>query len=116
MFLVAVAISSVIALMICYSATLKLTHRPQVVESYARAGVPVRWLNALAAVLFVAAAALIAGIWWPLLGTVAAVGLIGYFLMAVGFHLRAKDLANVAMPVVLMVLSASAATLHLVAH
>nr|WP_194945724.1 DoxX family protein [Mycolicibacterium malmesburyense] len=105
-----------IALMISYSASLKLTHRPQVVESYARAGVPEEWLNGLAALLFAAAAALIAGIWWPLAGTATATGLTCYFLVAVAFHIRAKDLANVAMPIALTVLSGAAVTLHLLAH
>lgn len=116
MFFTLVAISSLIALMISYSAALKLTHRPPVVESYARAGVPEEWLNGLAVLLFAAAAALVAGIWWPLVGTAAATGLTCYFLMAVAFHIRAKDMANVAMPIVLTVLSGAVVTVHLIAH
>jgi DoxX-like protein len=108
-------VSSLIALMICYSAALKLTHRPQVVESYRRAGVPDTWLNSLAVLLFGAAAALVSGIWLPVAGIAAAAGLLGYFVVAVWFHIRAKDMAHAAMPTVLAVLAGAALAVRLVA-
>lgn len=113
MFIAFVVIASVVALMVIYSAALKLTHREEVVENYARAGVPESWLNGLATLLFAAAAALLAGIWWPVAGLAASAGLAGYFMIASIFHVRAKDTANVAMPAILTLLAGAALTLRL---
>jgi hypothetical protein len=112
MFVASVAVSVLLALSIGYSAARKLTHRPEVVESYRAAGVPEAWLNGLAVLLLAAAAALVVGVWWPIAGIVAAAGLIGYFGVAVGFHLRAKDTAHVATPGVLAVLACVAVALR----
>ena len=108
-----IVVSSLLAALISYSAVLKLTHRPKVVEDYRRAGVPERWLNWLAALLLASAAALVVGIWWALPGIVSAGGLIAYFALAVAFHVRAKDTANAVTPVVLMVLAVAALGLRL---
>lgn len=43
---------------------------------------------------FAAAAGLIAGIWIPYLGVVTAVALVVYFLLAIGAHVRARDLGR----------------------
>lgn len=108
-----VIVSSLLAALISYSAVLKLSHRPKVVEDYHRAGVPEHWLNGLAVLLLAAAAALVLGHWWALAGIVAAGGLIAYFTLAVGFHVRAKDAANAVMPIVLIVLAVAALGLRL---
>lgn len=113
MLIASVVASGFLAALICYSAGLKLTHRPKVVESYGRAGVPESWLNGLAALLFTAAAGLLLGQWWPPVGILAAAGLVAYFALAVVFHLRAKDTTNVATPVVLMLLSVAALALRM---
>ena len=105
--------SGLLAALIGYSAVLKLTHRPKVVESYRRAGVPEHWLNGLAALLLAAAAALFVGIWWAPAGVAASVGLIAYFSLAVAFHVRAKDTANATTPVALAVLASAALALQL---
>jgi hypothetical protein len=110
-----IVVSSLLAALITYSAVLKLTHRPKVVEDYRRAGVPERWLNWLAALLLTAAAGLVVGHWWALAGIVSASGLIAYFALAVAFHVRAKDTANAVTPVVLLVLAAAALGLRLAA-
>jgi hypothetical protein len=108
-----VIVSGVLAAMVGVSALRKLTHRDVVVETYARAGVPESWLNRLAAVLLVASAALIIGTWWAPLGVAASAGLLAYFLLAVGFHVRAKDVAHVMTPLVLVVLAAAALILRI---
>jgi hypothetical protein len=92
-----------------------LTHRPKVVEDYRRAGVPERWLNWLAALLLASAVGLVVGHWWPLAGIVSTSGLTAYFVLAVGFHVRAKDTANAVTPLVLMILAATALGLRLAA-
>jgi uncharacterized membrane protein YbjE (DUF340 family) len=115
MVLASIVVSSLLAALISYSAVLKLTHRPNVVEDYRRAGVPERWLNWLAAVLLTGAAGLIVGHWWRFAGIAAAAGLVAYFALAVGFHVRAKDTKNAVMPVVLIVLAIAALVLRLAA-
>lgn len=40
---------------------------------------------------FVAVAALIAGIWVPYLALLAPLGVVGYFVSAIGMHIRAQD-------------------------
>jgi DoxX-like family len=107
----AVVVSAVLATLIAFSAAMKLTHRPAVVESYREAGVPESWLNGLAALLLLAAAGLVVGIWWPIAGIAASIGLVAYFVLAVGFHVRANDTAHVVTPAVLVVLAAAAVVL-----
>lgn len=113
MFVAWAVVSVLLAALISYSAARKLTHRPEVVESYRRAGVPEAWLNPLAGLLLAAAAALVVGMWWPLAGVAAAAGLAAYFTIAVVFHLRAKDTAHVATPGVLALLAGAALVLRL---
>ena len=108
-----IVISSLLAALITYSAVLKLTHRPKVVDDYRRAGVPERWLNWLAALLLTAAAGLVIGHWWTLAGIAAAAGLVAYFAIAVGFHVRANDTKNAVTPAVLMLLAIAALGLPL---
>jgi hypothetical protein len=43
---------------------------------------------------FAAAAGLVAGIWIPVLGLVTSIALVVYFLLAVGAHLRVRDLGR----------------------
>jgi DoxX-like family len=115
MFVASIVVSSLLAALISYSAVLKLTHRPKVVEDYRRAGVPESWLNWLAALLLTAAAGLVVGLWWPVAGIAAAAGLIAYFVLAVAFHVRADDTKNAVTPVVLMLLAVASLVMHLVA-
>jgi DoxX-like family len=110
-----VVVSILLAVLIAFSAALKLTHRPKVVESYRTAGVPETWLNWLAALLLAAAGGLVVGIWWPIAGIAAAGGLVVYFVLAVGFHIHANDTAHVVTPAVLAGVAASVVALH-IAH
>ena len=112
MFVPAVIVSILLATTVAVSAARKLTHAPDVVASYVRAGVPETRLNQLATVLFAGAAGLLVGLWWSPLGVAAAVGLCCYFLVAVAFHIRAGDLANLPMPVALAGIAALAAGLR----
>ena len=98
---------------IAASAAWKLSHTRKVVESYRTAGVPESWLNGLAALLLVAAAGLDRRMWWPIAGFAAAVGLIVYFVLAVGFHVRAKDTAHAITPAVLAGVAAAVLALHI---
>jgi hypothetical protein len=106
-------VSAILAAILVASAVMKLTHRPAVVESYRRAGVPERWLNGLAALLLVAAGALVAGLWWSPAGLVTAVFLAAYFIVAAAFHLRAGDTGRIGVPLVLVALSLAVVVQHM---
>ena len=113
MFVVTATVSLLLAAAMAWSAVRKLTHRADVVRTYRRVGVPEERLDALAAVLFIGAAGLLAGVWWGTVGVVAAAGVLCYFLAAVAAHVRAGDTANLASPLVLAVLAAVVLALHL---
>lgn len=116
MFAVAAGVSALLASALVYSAVRKLSHRPDVVRTYVRAGVPEDKLDYLAAVLLVAAAGLLLGLAWAPIGIAAAGGLVVYFLVACGFHVRARDLANLPTPLVIEVTAITALVLRLAAQ
>lgn len=55
---------------------------------------PERYWRLLPVLKFAAAAALIAGIWIPVLGLITGLCLVAYFVVAITMHLRAKDLGR----------------------
>jgi hypothetical protein len=111
---VAAAIVSVLlAALLVATAARKVSHRPAVVATYRRVGVPEQRLNQLAALLLAGAAGLVVGLWWEPLGIAAAAALVAYFLLAIGAHVRARDTANAPMPALYLALSAAALILHL---
>jgi DoxX-like family len=114
MFVAAVIVSILLATALVFAAARKLTHAPDVVEGYARARVPESRLNQLATVLFAGATGLVVGLWWPPVGVAAAVGVFCYFIVAIGFHIRAGDVANLPIPVALAGMAALAAGLRVV--
>jgi len=108
----AVVASALLAGLLTFTAFRKLTHRPAVVQSYARVGVPERALNLLAALLLAAAAGLLVGLVVPLIGIITSIALIGYFAVAIGAHIRFGDLAHVATPIVYWLLAIAALVLR----
>jgi hypothetical protein len=105
-------IFTVLAAAIAAAALRKLSHRPEVVASYERAGVPERWLNPLAALLLAAAAGLLAGLAWPPLGLATTAALVAYFAVAIAFHLRARDYGQLATPIALEAVAGAALVLR----
>ncbi|HET6213292.1 MAG TPA: DoxX family protein [Micromonosporaceae bacterium] len=112
MFVATVVVSGLLAALLAVTAIRKLSHREPVVRSYARVGVPEDKLNYLAAVLLAGAAGLILGLWWAALGVAAAIGLVCYFLAAIGAHVRAHDARNLPTPVVVELLAIAALVLR----
>jgi hypothetical protein len=96
-----------------YSAVRKLSHQPAVVQAYARAGVPEEQLNKLALLLLAASAGLLAGVAWAPLGVAAAAGLVCYFAVAIGFHVRFKDAAHLPTPVTCALMATAVLILRL---
>jgi DoxX-like family len=112
-FAATIAVSILLAAALAYAAVRKLSHRPDVVESYARVGVPEDKLDYLACILLAGAAGLLAGLFWAPIGIAAAVGLVAYFVLAIAAHVRAHDVDNLPTPVVIELLAATALVLRL---
>jgi hypothetical protein len=106
-------VAASLAALMTYAAGRKLTHRPEVVATYARVGVPEERLNLLAATLIAGAVGLLLGLLWPPIGIAAAFATVVYFLVAIAAHIHNRDLAAVMTPVVMEVLAAGAAVLYL---
>ncbi|WP_069164141.1 DoxX family protein [Nocardia altamirensis] len=113
MFIATVVVSVLIAAFLINSAIFKITRNSRIVDSYAKLGVPDSWLNPLAAVLLAGAAGLVAGLWLAPIGIAAAIGLILYFGLAIGFHVKGKDWGNIAAPIVALALAAAALVLRI---
>ncbi|MGH3366745.1 MAG: DoxX family protein [Nocardioidaceae bacterium] len=105
-------VTAVLAVMLVYSAIMKLSSRPRVVESYGRVGVPARRLPLLAMILLAGAAGLLVGWAWTPIGLVAALGLVAYFVLALTAHARHRDLAHAATPLIVLVLAVTAGCLY----
>ncbi|MEH1124057.1 DoxX family protein [Micromonospora sp. CPCC 206061] len=106
-------ISVLLAALLVLAAARKLSHRPSVVATYRRVGVPEERLNLLAVLLLAGAAGLVVGLWWAPAGVAAAAALVGYFGLAIGAHVRAHDVGNTPMPALYLALSAAALTSYL---
>ena len=112
MFAAAAAVSSLLAAIVAFSAIRKLSHRPEVVATYTRVGVPENKLDYLALILLAGAAGLVAGLFWGPLGVAAAVGLSVYFLFAIGAHIRADDAVHLPTPVLIELMAVAALVLR----
>jgi hypothetical protein len=110
----AAIISCLLAALAAYAALRKLSHRPEVVASYAAAGVPEERLDALAALLLAGAAGLVAGLLWAPVGVAAAAALVVYFLVAIAAHIRAGDSRNLPTPILMELFAVAALVLRLV--
>lgn len=113
MFIAAAVVSSLLAGLLTFAALRKLSHRPDVVATYRRVGVPESKLNYLAAILLAATAGLVAGLFWAPLGIAALVGVVCYFLLAITAHLRHRDTSNVPTPIAIELIAVAALVLRL---
>jgi hypothetical protein len=115
MSLAAAIVSLLLASVLTYSALMKLSHQPEVVQTYVRVGVPEERLNYLAMLLLAGAAGLVAGLFWAPIGIAAAAALVVYFLLAVGAHIGARDTQHVSTPIAIEFVSTAALALRLAA-
>lgn len=93
--------SALLSLVLLVSAYGKLRHAPGQVQTLTRVGVAQRLMPVLAALEIAGALGLLAGLLWPPIGIAASVGVVAYFIGAVGSHLRVKDF-NITAPAVLL--------------
>jgi hypothetical membrane protein len=115
MFFVYIAITVLTAIANSYAAYLDFSGNEQIIATMGRKGVPRSWTFPLGALKAAGALGLLAGFAVPRLGTAAAVGLVLFFVGAVGAHLRARfyQFANVAVFLTLAVATLTANLIHL---
>ena len=104
-------VAGLLVALLVLSAGLKLSGKPEVVQSYGRVGVKPAQLPLLAAVLLLGAGGLLVGFLWTPLGVAAAAALVVYFVLALVAHATHDDLEHAATPTVLLVLALGAAIL-----
>ena len=114
MFLTTVIVSAVLAALMAFAAVRKLSHRPEVVATYARVGVPEGRLNILAGTLLLGAGGLLLGLAWAPLGIVAGAATACYFAVALAAHFRADDLESAPTPAMMELLALGATALRAV--
>jgi hypothetical protein len=111
-FVATVIVSSLLAAVVAFSAVRKLSHRPEVVQTYTRVGVPEDKLDYLALILLAGAAGIVVGLLWGPIGVAAGIGLVVYFVLAIGSHIRASDLANLPTPLAVEALAVAGLVLR----
>ena len=115
MFIALVVATALLAAICLNSAAMKLRRNEQVLAVISgTVGVPQQTLPVLAALEIAGAAGILLGLWLEPLGVLAALGLVAYFVGAVGGHLRVKDTKNLVMPLPPLVLAIAVLVLRLV--
>lgn len=74
-----------------FSAACDFVRYRQVAVGMANVGVPESWMTMLGAVKAAGVVGLLVGFVIPPIGVAAAAGLVMFFVLAIGFHLRARD-------------------------
>jgi hypothetical protein len=92
MFVAAAIVASLLAAALLASGGAKLVKDPKVMKTMSTVGVPEGRVWLLAVAEIAGAVGLVVGLWWWPLGVAAAIGVVLYFLGAVGSHLRVKDM------------------------
>lgn len=101
-----VILTALLGLATAFSAVGKFTMNPKAAEMLHHLGLTDSKIRVLGAVEVAGALGLLIGIWIPMLGQLAALGFVLYFLGAMIAHVRAKDpLKDMAPALVLLVLS-----------
>ena len=86
-----IVVATLLGLAAAVSASGKVKRLPQVVETMHSVGVTDQQMKGLAGLEFLGSLGLLVGIWIPILGVLAALGLTVYFLGAIIAHVRAKQ-------------------------
>jgi len=108
------AVTLLVAIGVAFSAVLKIRRDLHTVRTiHGAVGVPLNYFWFLAACQLAGAVGLILGVRWPLVGIVAGVGLIVYFVTAILAHLRAHDFNGARAAVLMFFAVAIALTMRL---
>ena len=106
-------VTVLLAAILAFAAVRKLTHRADVVATYAKVGVPEERLNQLAFILLLGAAGLLLGLAWGPIGIAASVGVVVYFVLAIVAHVRHDDAGHLPTPVAIEVMAVAALVLQI---
>ena len=110
-------ITILLAAMVVFSAVGKLRRDPYIVRViHEIIGVPMKYFPLLAACESAGAVGLVLGIWWPLLGVVAGIGLIVYFVGAIVSHLRVGDVKMIGPAAFLLAMSTGAVCVRVLTY
>ena len=113
MFVAYVVVTVLMVAVLLGSAAGKLTRQPKLVEAIESVGLSPDRLPQLATLEILGAVGLLVGFAVPLIGIAAAVGVVGYFIGAVFFHVRAGHTAEVTAPAILLLVAVIALVLRL---
>jgi uncharacterized membrane protein YphA (DoxX/SURF4 family) len=106
-------ITLLFALMVSYSGLGKIRRHPlQVRVIHETVGVPLKYFPLLATCEFAGALGLVMGIWVPLIGIAAGLGLVLYFVGAIVSHLRVGDVKGMGSAVLMLMLASGALALR----
>ena len=91
MFTAYVLITVIVVILNLFSAICDFLRWDRIVVAMRKAGVPESWLSTLGAFKTAGAFGLLLGFRYPLLGSVASIGIMLFFICAIVIHLRARD-------------------------
>jgi len=112
MFIAYAVVGSLVALALLAFGYPKVIRSKRIVDSLTGLGVPVGMVPFLAACEITGAFGLLIGLWYAPLGIAAAIGVVLYFIGAVGAHLRKSDFRGTPNALVMLVLAVAALTLR----
>ena len=106
-----------LAAIVTFSGIGKIRHDPRIVQViHELIGVPLKYFPLLAACEFAGALGAVLGIWWPLLGVAAGIGLVIYFVGASVSHLRVGDVKGIGPAAFILVLATAALALRILTY
>ena len=106
-------VTSILAVMAAFSGLGKLHRDPKIVHIvHEVVGMPLKYFPHLAACEIAGALGLLVGIWWPILGLAAGIGLMVYFVAAIVSHVRVGDLNGIGPAVFMLIISVAAVVLR----
>jgi hypothetical protein len=106
--------TALLALVLLPSAAAKFARNKRIVDGLGNLGVPLGMFPFLASCEIAGTGGLVVGLWYPPLGIAAAIGLVLYFVAAVGIHLAKRDFKGVPNALVVLVLAIAALFLRAV--
>ena len=108
-----IVLATLLGLVATFSAFGKYSMSPRVVDNLYELGLKTRQIRLLGTIEILGSLGLLIGIWIPILGKLAALGFVLYFLGAVLAHLRARQGGKDLLPaLVLLILSIIVALLQ----
>jgi uncharacterized membrane protein YphA (DoxX/SURF4 family) len=107
-------ITILLAAMATFSGIGKILRHPHIVQVVREVvGVPLKYFPLLAACELAGALGVVLGIWWPVVGVAAGVGLVIYFVGACVSHLRVGDIKGIGPAAFMLLLAVAALALRI---